>query len=356
MAVVALGAILVLVAVATLGVTLARPASRAGQGAADGLTGSSGTDAPAQAGGQSANPSANPSVNPSASLSKPSSSAKPGQNPPPTGYAPGKPPSASGFPDGTNTGVPAGTALTTYTGPCTVTANNTVIDAKIVNCDLDIHAQGVTVKRSKVNGTLLTPEKTGYSFTLEDSEVNAPEIQLWAVGATNVTVRRANIHGGDTAVYCNANCDIRDSWLHGQRLAASAPWHLNGFLANESPGGRTNAVMVHNTIVCDAAPNGAGGCTGDVNLFGDFGPVSYVTVDNNLFGAYTGMSYCFYGGSTTGKPYDADHIVFVNNVLQRGTNKKCGEYGPVTAFDSSRPGNQWANNVWDDGTSVGPVR
>ena len=43
---------------------------------------------------------------------------------------------ATGWPDETNTGVPAGTTLTKYTGPCEITQKNTVIDAKTVNCAL----------------------------------------------------------------------------------------------------------------------------------------------------------------------------------------------------------------------------
>ncbi len=301
-----------------------------------------------------ADASASPGQSPSQSSSP---SAKPGSTPTGrTNPTTGRPPSATGFPDATNTGVPAGTQLTNYTGPCTITTNNTVIDAKTVNCDLNIRAQGVVIKRSKVNGEIDTAEKTSFSYTLEDSEVDAGLRQAKAVGTTNVTIRRANIHGGATSVYCFASCDVRDSWLHGQRLPDGSDWHLGGFLANDgsnAAGGRTNAVLVHNTIACDSAPTGSeGGCSGDVNMFGDFGTVNYVTVDNNLLGSNTGISFCVYGGSSSSKPYQPDHIVVMNNVFQRGSNRKCGGYGPVSGFDPSRPGNQWSNNVWDDGVAV----
>lgn len=39
------------------------------------------------------------------------------------------------FPGPNNTGVPAGTQLTAYTGSCVITTPNTVIDKKIVDCD-----------------------------------------------------------------------------------------------------------------------------------------------------------------------------------------------------------------------------
>jgi hypothetical protein len=302
------------------------------------------TAGPSQSSGPSASAQPRPTGSPSAGVS------------PPVNVGP--PPSATGFPDAGNTGVPKGTALTTYTGSCTITTNNRVIDAKIFNCDVSIRATGVVIKRSKINGSVNTNEGTSYSFTLQDSEADAGVVQGAVVGTTNMTIIRSNIHGGATSVYCYSNCTIRDSYLHGQRLPAGVDWHLGTFLANDNgndPGGRTNAHLVHNTLICDAQPNSAdGGCSGNVNLFGDFGPVTSVTVDNNFFGANTGISYCVYGGSSTSKPYQPDHIVIINNVFQRGSNRQCGAYGPVSGFDSGRPGNLWSNNVWDDQAPVPP--
>ncbi len=73
------------------------------------------------------------------------------------------------WPGPANTGVPSGTALTTYTGPCRITANNTVIDSKIVNCSLTIAAQNVTIRNSRINGTIYGGG--GASFSVVDSEV-----------------------------------------------------------------------------------------------------------------------------------------------------------------------------------------
>ena len=263
----------------------------------------------------------------------------------------------TGYPDASNTGVPAGTVLSAYSGPCTITADGAVIDSKTVRCGtLDVRATNVVIKKSKINGIVTTTERSTYSFSMEDSEVDAGLAQRAAVGSTNITILRSNIHGGQTSVTCAANCTVHDSYLHGQQLPTGSDWHLGGFLANDTgSNSRTDATLVHNTIVCDNPGTSAGGgCSGDVNLFADFGPVSYVTVQDNLLGANNGISYCVYGGSTAGKQYTGgvQHIAFVNNVFQRGASKKCGYYGPVTSFDPSRPGNRWENNTWDDGTPV----
>ncbi|MFI7544389.1 hypothetical protein [Actinoplanes sp. NPDC049599] len=268
---------------------------------------------------------------------------------------------AGGFPGPGNTGVPSGTQLSAYSGPCTVTRNGFEVTGKIINCDpFMIRAQGVVIRKSLVKGTLTTTEATEFSFTLEDSEVSAGMWQGPAVLSTNMTIRRSNIHGGATAVTCAANCDIRDSWLHGQLIPDNVDWHLGGFLANDTgDGGRSNVTLIHNTIACDAKSNNSGGgCSGNINLFADFGPVSGVTIRNNLLGANPDISYCLYGGATAGKAHTSGvrDIVVEDNVFQRGRNGKCGGYGPVTSFNSGLPGNRWKNNTWqDDGKPVAPA-
>ena len=250
-------------------------------------------------------------------------------------------PSAA-FPDPTRTGVPSGTALTRYPGPCTITAANTVIDARTVTCDLSIRAPGVVVKRSRVTGTVTTTDDGSSSVTIQDSEITGGGVSD-VVRGTGLTVLRSTVRGGTTSVHCIADCVVRDS-------------SLNSFLANDDgPRGRTNAVLTHNTIACSGAPGSAdAGCSGDVKLFADFGPLSGITFEGNLFGASTATAYCVFGGSNASKPHTADHITFVDNVFQRGSNGRCGGYGPVTDFDPGRPGNRWSGNTWDDGTPISP--
>jgi len=267
---------------------------------------------------------------------------------------------AAGWPGPTNTGVPPGTALTDYSGPCLITKAGAVIDGKTVNCDLEIHAANVMIKNSKVNGLVFSdvdlPNGKTWSFTLQDSEVDGGPVQRAVVSDGNLTVVRANIYGGETGVHCSENaltCVVQDSWLHGQYLPPDQPWHLGGFQSN----GGTNIVLSHNTIVCDHAANALGeGCTGDLNLIPDFAPVSHVTIENNFLGANIDGSYCTYGGEKSTSPYPhADHVVYRNNTFERGVNRECGSYGPVTGFDVDGAGNEWIDNTWqDDGSAVVP--
>src|SRR6266542_983446 len=272
---------------------------------------------------------------------------------PPTPTTPPPPaPVPGGFPNAANTGVPTGTALTAYTGSCVNNAPNTVIDAKIANCDLVIRTTGVQIRRSKVNGTVSTADGSSFSFSLIDSEVNAspngPRLAT-GVGADNFTVLRSEIIGGNRGIYCRRACEVRDSWVHGTQVASS--WHASGIRASQG------SKIIHNTIACDTRPTPEdGGCSAPLTMYGDFEAVRDVLVQNNLFVASIWAAFCAYGGSSGGKPFSgaAANVVFLDNTFQRGTNGKCGAYAPIDAFDPSRPGNRWSGNVWQGSTE--PVR
>lgn len=259
-------------------------------------------------------------------------------------------PRTRAFPNASTTGVPSGTTLTPYTGPCTITTAGTVIENKVVDCPLLIKASGVVVRRSLVRATVDSDSETPTaSVLIEDTEVDAGTAFRAAVDSHNVTVLRSNLHGGAHSVQCWDNCRVEDSWLHGQYVPPDASWHLNAFLSN----GGSRMILRRNTLQCDAALTAAdGGCSSNLSIFGDFGSNTDYLIDNNLFVASVAMPYCTFAGSDPVKPYgtQVSGIRFVNNVFQRGTNGRCGLYGPVTSFDSDAPGAQWSNNVWDDGT------
>jgi hypothetical protein len=260
-------------------------------------------------------------------------------------------PTLSGWPSAANTGVPAGVALSNYTGPCTVTTSGTVIDGKTINCDLNIKAANVVVRNSVINGTIETGENTtGYSFTIEDSEVRVGDQLGTGVGAVNFTARRVEVTGGNRSMNCWKNCVIVDSYVHGQFRDSTGAAHESGIRMG------TNGQIIHNTVLCDApdVPPDAG-CSADLTGYGDFAAVTDMLMQNNLFKATTGGT-CAYGGSSAGKPYSsgAQNIQFIGNVFERGRGGKCGYWSPVMDFKASAPGNVWSNNTWDDGTTVNP--
>jgi hypothetical protein len=273
------------------------------------------------------------------------------------------------WPGASNTGVPPGTSLSAYDGPCQITADDTVIDSRTVNCGADglsVRAANLVIRNSKVNGIIrLDTDRAGaqgWSVSVRHSEVDAGVVQLAAICCGNLTVDRVNVHGGVTAVQCEASgptsggdpapeCTVRDSYLHGQQIPRNAQWHLGGFLTE---GGDTVVTLEHNYVICDApAYPPDGGCTGDINLLGNFGVLHGVTIANNKLGASPSLSYCTFAGSgAAGFGPRTRDIVYRGNVFERGKTGKCGQYGPVTDLDKTRPGTVWTNNKYDDGALI----
>ena len=257
------------------------------------------------------------------------------------------------WPGAANTGVPSGTVLSTYSGPCTITAANTVIDSKIVNCGLTIRAAGVRITNSKINGTIYLDRPTDpYSFTISDSELDAGGPTNSGIGNSNFVAIRVHVHGGMRGIWCEYNCTVQDSWIHGQATDPSGVAHESGIRMGDG------SVIRHNSLLCDApnVPPDAG-CSADLTGYGDFAPIRNNTIDKNLFLATTGGT-CAYGGASGkdgSKPYgnQSANIAFTNNVFQHRSSVqrsgKCGEWFAIADFDRSRPGNVWANNVWDTG-------
>ena len=270
---------------------------------------------------------------------------------PKTTGAPAPPPSNGRFPDASNTGVPDGTALKRYSGSCALKAGTVLDKVDASSCDaLLVRGSGVEIRNS------LTPRvdaTEGGSVRISDSTVRGGDWSDGAVWGDNITAVRVDITGGQHSVHCGDNCTVTDSWLHDQYNPAGGSYHNNAFITN----GGSNLVLRHNTLHCTAILNSTdGGCTADVSLFGDFGPVRNVTVDNNLLKANSSsISYCAYGGHSPSKPYPvATGIVYTNNVFERGSNGKCGVYGAVTSFQESASGNVWSGNRWDDGAPLDP--
>jgi hypothetical protein len=274
--------------------------------------------------------------------------------------------------------------MATYVGPCTITSANVVIDSKVVNCRTLVVASGgagLVLKNSYLNGGIVQSGGAA-AFTVQDSFIDSG-VQYpacsngscpagkYACGDTgnatsdcgvtgsNFTILRTEIINSNRAAYCESSCLIQDSYFHGTNLWPDASNLAHASSVREEQ----NLTLRHNSLHCSyTGPfvNGEIGCSADLSGYPDFAPVKNNTVDGNLFVASSGSGYCIYGGATPGKPFSGDSTnatnqKFTNNVFQRGTNSKCGTYGPVTSYDQNRSGNVWSGNVWDNGSSVAPA-
>jgi Right handed beta helix region len=210
---------------------------------------------------------------------------------PPTTAAPSTQPPATaddgGFPGPSNTGVPPGTRLRP-SGTVVVTEPGTVIEGLDITGTLDIRADDVEVRRTRIrtsgdDWTVVGIEEGRTGIVIEDCEIDGLGTSGWPEGGTTgiqgegVTVRRCDIHSVGDAMKAGSDTVFEDNWVHD--LAAAGEPHYDGF---QFDGGGGNVVVRHNTI---SMPDQ----TGAVNIGNTFGPISNVLVEDNLLsgGTYT---------------------------------------------------------------------
>jgi hypothetical protein len=268
-------------------------------------------------------------------------------------------PKTAGYPHGLAGDTRTPVTLTNYTGSCVLNTAVT-ITGKIFNCDVVIQAK-VTIKNSLINGQIhidsdnpATQYNLNWFLTLQDSEVNMGLIQEPVVYEGAMDLLRDDIHGGITSVQCGdkaAQCVIHDTYMHGQLIQVNSNWHLGGF---HSIGG-TNYDLTHNYVACDqtATYGSDGGCSGDI-VFIPTPPtlISQALINKNFMASNTSLAYCLYGGDRP-PDYLATHMTITNNIFARGTNNKCGAFGPVAATNTGST-NVWSGNVWENGGSIAP--
>ncbi len=312
------------------------------------------------------------------------------------------PPSTGAWPTAYNTGVPHGLAgdtrtpviaanlypygLKQYTGPMEITQDGTVIDGAWIDGELVVSAKNVVIKNSYLhnflgdasgvdtydsNGHLLhhNPKDNHVIFItrddanllVEDSEISAmasngvdstdtSEGGMYAIGRTGYTLLRDNVWGGGDDLRIDGQATVQDTWLHDPGGTLFPP--TNGAQHNDviQSTNATRVTVIHNRM------DNPHQQTSNMLLKADLGPISNVTVKNNLF---NGGGISFYWYDQNNFQY---HITqgngegIIGNHFQRaptgGYFAKGGFYQP-TASRAQTPPATWSGNVWnDDGSPV----
>jgi hypothetical protein len=230
------------------------------------------------------------------------------------------------YPDATNTGVPAGTALSPApvdsSGVLKVTSSITGQD--IAGC-VEVAASNVTISKSRITcpGLYAVTTDTGVTGTvLEDVEIaSSGSGRTWGVVWDHVTVTRANIHGFSSAVSLGDDVTVQRSYIHdlepgmltpalggdsGSNILVVSNWVNTvasggeGILLSSS-GGAVNNVLVEWSYF-DGGPYA-------VQLEDDpgYSPMTNVTLSNNFFGRDATYGPIGVTGATpagTGNMYD----------------------------------------------------
>lgn len=251
-------------------------------------------------------------------------------------------PTFTGYPSATTTGVPAGTTLTPYTGPSTITTAGTIIDSKTITSALIIKANNVTIKNCRIavpNAAFIILNDSGNTgFLLQDTEIDGLNTVTdgAAIGGRNYTALRCNIHGTGDGVKLGDNVTIQDSYIHD--LYGGNDSHNDGMQCSDG----TNVRILHNTIL--PVYTGATSC---IIIKADFGPITDLIFDSNLVG---GGGWCVYGGNGFSGLPDATAVQITNNKFTTAYFPNGGAFGPIT---NTGAGVTVTGNTWADGPKAG---
>ena len=229
-------------------------------------------------------------------------------------------PSRCGFPDATNTGVPAGTTLTPFTGNITA---GMVINGKTLGCQT-ISVANVTIRNSRVSGQCFWVIRSNSSgLIIEDSELSCNGSTGSGIGGAGYIVRRTEITGCENGAIMDRNASVVDSYVHDMFLGNGG--HTDSL---QVYGGATNILIQHNTLFNEN--NG-----GTSAIIADNDGMTNVNIKSNLLagGAYTLYCPTTTAGETT------------NNRISKKFKANGGQYGPWIHCELANPR---TGNVWDE--------
>ncbi|MFB6452970.1 Ig-like domain-containing protein [Bradyrhizobium tunisiense] len=238
------------------------------------------------------------------------------------------------WPDATNTGVSAGVTLTPHYGDLVIDTAGAVISGLDIYGSVFINAPNVTLENCKVTTDAFYAVRVATGVTgavIQHNEING-------VGTGNDgdygimgqgTFIANNIYNVENGIGVDGgNTLIQDNYIHDM-IASGSP-HYDGISID---GKNYDITIRHNTVINDHTQTAA------IMIDNYFGPVSNVTVDNNLLygGGYNIYSSAqFNGGSVTG-------VSITNNHMGGGY------WGP-TAFTGNTP--VYTGNVNDSETLI----
>jgi hypothetical protein len=275
-------------------------------------------------------------------------------------------PSACGFPDATNTGVPAGMTLKAVPGQVTsgpgwawnaywqrvnVTVNGTVLSGLSVSGSINITASNVTINDDQV----VTGAAEGIALshtagvTIENSTISGLNATSGRVDSaiddiygdsTGMVVKADNISECRSAVQLTGGL-VTGNYIHDPGYITGD--HTNGVIAN---GGTQQLTITHNTILNSQSQTDA--ISLDTNSVA--GPVTNKVIENNLL---AGGGYPIYGGAAFG--HVTSGVLIENNVFGQGFYATSGQFGPSAYVDPTGAGNVWSGNTWDRNGATVPA-
>ena len=267
-------------------------------------------------------------------------------------------PSACGYPDATNSGVPAGRRLLTVpaqvakgpgwaysakTNEVDVTGAGAVLAGLSFTCYVNIQANNVTLN----DDSITTDNYWGVALrhttgaTVENSTIAGMDATTGEVGSaiddvygdsTGMTVKNNNISAFKTAIQISTGL-ISGNYIHNPGFVAGD--HTNGILDI----GTTQPLTITANTILDSL-NQTDAISLDATLSGQV--IANKTVTGNLI---AGGSYPIYGGTARGATIS--HMTITGNRFGQGFYTLSGLYGPVAYYTTTGTANTWTGNTYD---------
>jgi hypothetical protein len=264
-------------------------------------------------------------------------------------------PQGCGFPDASNTGVPAGISLKTVPGQVSsgtgwsydattrqvnVTGRGAVLTGLSIRCNLNITASDVTINDDRVltAGNFGITIRHTASVTVENSTVGGLNKTSGRVSyaiddiygdSTDLVVKNNNVSNWRIGVNVSSG-QVTGNYIHDPGYISGD--HTEDFFDN---GGTLPLTISGNTMLNSLSETTA--------IFVASNPAAAIankTITNNLL---AGGGYAIYAG---GGSHSTSNIIIKDNRFGQLYYPKSGQYGPVTDFDSRGKGNVWSGNVW----------
>ncbi len=212
----------------------------------------------------------------------------------------------SGFPNSTNSGVPAGTTLTAYTGPMTISTDGAVIEGKIIDGSLRITGANVVLKNCVItyNDYWGVDAEGAKNVTIQNCTITGPGDKGTSTGVIlgSGNFLGNNISGGEHGIVLTDGASVvKGNYLHDGGSALADP-HIGGISLK---GGQSNVLIEDNTVI--------GKDTSDIFLQNIFGPITNVVINHNYLAGTPGYNIYVEGrfdtGPTTGVSITNNYIV-----------------------------------------------
>jgi hypothetical protein len=260
--------------------------------------------------------------------------------------------SSPAWPDETNTGVPAGTTLTTVSSDVTLSTPGQVYENKLVNGMITANADGITIRNCKIvarsdNDVGILSNST--NLTVQDCEIDMGSVVgHTAITWQNYTALRCNIYGCDNALWAEANVTIQDCYIHDE-----VPYdpildpHTDCI---QMPDDTHDISIVHNRIYGGFETPGGDGNFGN-SAITTGSRMDSVTIQDNMLsgGGYTLRLAAVTPGTS---------IVVTGNRWTTAAQAIKGYpdlYAGFGAVDGGAPDNAttWSDNLYFDGPNAG---